>query len=455
MANKTISEKGKYGLFTVVMMIVGIVVGSGIYFKSSTILIATNGNIAIGIVVFCIAAISIIFGSLTIAQLASRTEEAGGVISYATNEINSYAGCAIGWYHTFLFYTSCVGILGWISSIYMEEVFYWHFSLEQRFLAAILFIAFFFGLNLFASKIGAYFQTSAAIIKLIPLIIIGILGYIFGDFNNFISTSTSVVTQSNGSYFGWISAIAPVAFAFEGWIVATTLTHKIKNPKKNLPLALMFAPLGILLVYVFYFVGVSLYVGPDDIMTMKDTYVQYAATNLFGPSAGKLVVVCVLIAVLGTLNGNIMGSIQMPYSLALREMLPFSKKISKVNKTFDTPINSGIIAFITSIILLCFIYFDKKYTILGNSDLAEIIIVINYLLYIMLYIKVINLTNKKEIKGIFKGYVSPVMAIIGSCIMVYGGLQNQMFIYVSLLCLAVILISIIFWNIKSKKLSNR
>ena len=102
--NTETSEEKKFGLFTVIMMIVGVVIGSGIFFKSSTILIATNGSILLGIAAFCIAAISIIFGSLTIAQLAARTDETGGVISYATNEINSYAGCLIGWYHFFLLY---------------------------------------------------------------------------------------------------------------------------------------------------------------------------------------------------------------------------------------------------------------------------------------------------------------------------------------------------------------
>ena len=59
-------EKKKYGLITAITMIVGIVIGSGIFFKSDNILIYTNGSIEKGIVVFSIAAIGIIFGSLTI-----------------------------------------------------------------------------------------------------------------------------------------------------------------------------------------------------------------------------------------------------------------------------------------------------------------------------------------------------------------------------------------------------
>ena len=76
-------QENRYGLPTAIAMIVGIVIGSGIFFKSDNILIATNGSIKLGILVFIVAALGIIFGSLSIAELASRNSEVGGVITYA------------------------------------------------------------------------------------------------------------------------------------------------------------------------------------------------------------------------------------------------------------------------------------------------------------------------------------------------------------------------------------
>ena len=66
-------------------MIVGICIGSGIFFKSDNILIATNGNIAIGIILFIIAAMAIIFGSLTIGMLAQMTDQPGDVLHMPMN----------------------------------------------------------------------------------------------------------------------------------------------------------------------------------------------------------------------------------------------------------------------------------------------------------------------------------------------------------------------------------
>ena len=81
-------KKNEYGLFTAIAMIEGIVIGSGIFFKSDNILVATGGSVALGVLVFCIAAIAIILGSLTITQLASRSSKEGGLIAYAEEHYN-------------------------------------------------------------------------------------------------------------------------------------------------------------------------------------------------------------------------------------------------------------------------------------------------------------------------------------------------------------------------------
>ena len=73
----------KYSLLTAITMIVGTCIGSGIFFKSDNILIATNGSIMLGVILFVLAAIAIIFGSLSVGELAAKTNEPGGLVTYA------------------------------------------------------------------------------------------------------------------------------------------------------------------------------------------------------------------------------------------------------------------------------------------------------------------------------------------------------------------------------------
>ena len=91
-------QQSRYNLFTAIALIVGVVIGSGIFFRSDNILVATGGNVFLGILVFVIAAISIVFGCLTIAELAARTDRPGGVqdeVAGALHEVGLHAVDAV------------------------------------------------------------------------------------------------------------------------------------------------------------------------------------------------------------------------------------------------------------------------------------------------------------------------------------------------------------------------
>ena len=103
--------KNQYNLLTCIAMIVGVVIGSGIFFKSDNILIATNGSIFLGCLAFIIAAISIIFGSLTVAELAAKTDKPGGTITYTEDAYGSAAACAFGWFQLLLYYPTTLAVV--------------------------------------------------------------------------------------------------------------------------------------------------------------------------------------------------------------------------------------------------------------------------------------------------------------------------------------------------------
>ena len=246
-------KKNEYGLFTAITMIVGIVIGSGIFFKSDNILIATGGSIALGVLVFFIAAIAIIFGSLTISQLASRSSKEGGLISYAEEYYNKSTSCAFGWFQTFLYFPTLISVVSWVAGIYICILFGIEGTLEIQMLIGLLIMIFLFVMNTLSAKLGGLFQNASTIMKLVPLVLISIAGLIFGDTSN-ISLSDITAMKSTG----WIAAIAPIAFSFDGWIVSTSISHEIKDSKRNLPKALIIAPIFILIVYVLYFIGISI-----------------------------------------------------------------------------------------------------------------------------------------------------------------------------------------------------
>ncbi len=437
-------EKKQYGLFTAVAMIVGIVIGSGIFFKSDNILVYTNGSIPLGVLVFTIAAISIIFGSLSISELAKRTSDPGGLISYANEFSGKGTACGFGWFQVLIYYPSITVVLSWVVGIYVCMLFGWEATHSLLLTIGSISLVSLFTLNILSAKLGGYFQNASTIIKLIPLFSIAVAGFIFGD-PKIIIPSHEAATA--GGSVGWIAAIAPIAFSYDGWVVSTSIAHEIKNSERNLPLAMIFAPIFILIAYLLYFIGISILVGPEQIMALGDSHVNVAAQQLIGTYGAKIVLIFIVISVLGTVNGFVLGFIRLPYSLAIKGYLPFADKIGKKHEGLDSPVNSAIFAFIITIVWGIVNYYVMLNGI--NLDVSEISIVTSYVLYIALYISVIKLFRKKEIKSVSKGLVIPSIAICGSLIILFGGIQNPINIFYIIFCLAVIGISQIYIRLKS------
>ncbi len=413
----------QYGLSTAIAMIVGIVIGSGIFFKSDNILIATGGSVPLGVMLFVLAALGIVFGSLTIAQLASATDATGGVIAYFEEAWGPRAAAAFGWFQVFIYFPTLTAVIGWVLGSYISDFFQLGSSLLLKCLLGALFILLLYLLNITAARLGGLLQNASALIKLLPLMLVAAAGLFFGD-----GTALSAPLSHPAASSGWLSAVGPVAFSFDGWIIATAISHEIKNAKRNLPLALVCAPLVILVVYIAYFMGISALLGPQTIMALGDAHVALAALELFGPFGGKLIMIFIIISVLGTLNGIILGSIRLPHALAERHMLPASRYFRQLDDRLVMPIHSACLALALAMFWLLLHYITQAGAFLPNSDISETFIIISYGLYMALYGKVIKHWRHKRQTSLFFGLIAPVLAIIGSLFILYCGLQTPHFV---------------------------
>lgn len=434
----------RYGLLTAITMITGIVIGSGIFFKADNVLSYTNGNILIGIIIFIISAFAIIFGCLAISQLANLTDKPGGVIAYTEEFVGIGASCTVGWFQTLLYYPSLAAVVSWVTGIYISQLFGLEFSLESTTIIGLCSMTLLFITNTISAKLGGYLQNTAMFIKLIPLLIIAVAGLIFGNPASFFMEDISGFQTATASW-GLLAAFAPIAFSFDGWIIATSICSEIKNSKRNLPLALTISPLIILLVYVSYFVGISLLIGPDQVLAQGDGSLFTAADKLFGEFGAKIILIFVTVSVLGTVNGITLGFIRMPYSLALRNMLPGSVWLKKEEKKLGgMPFHSAITAYILSLIWMLIHYISQKYGMRG--DVSEIAIGVSYLNYIILYIAIMRMAKQGRIKGSIKGYVIPVLATMGSLVILSGSITHPLFVYYFMICFLIMLFGSLYYR---------
>ena len=427
MENKIISQqKVKFGLPTAVTMIVGIVIGSGIFFKADSLYVITNGNILLGCIYWLLGAFGIIFGGLTIAEWAKRLDTVGGLISYSEMAFGKVFGFLAGWFQTIIYLPALCAIIAFVCGIYISQLFGFG-GMAWIWLFTFLSLLFIFLLNIFATKLAATFQTTTVIIKLIPLIIFAIVGIVFGNPSTVLIDGVSLPLL-----FATSSGIVAVAFSYDGWLVAPSICHEIKDAKRNLSLALTLAPIFIMVIYIAYYVGVSVVVGPEFIQTVVDgtstiPTVYKAAQILFGDGGAKLILVAVVLSILGVLNGLVLGLTRMPYALALRKEIPFSDKIAIVNKKYDMPLYSCLITIFITLLWLGIHYLSTVIPALGTLDISSLPIIMTYFFYILLYIGIIKLYLAKQIKSFFSGMIFPILAIIGALVVIYGGFTMENF----------------------------
>ncbi len=429
MENKS-KQQEHYGLFTATAMIIGIVIGSGIFFKSDDVLTYTGGNVGLGVLVFIIGAFSIIFGSLTLTELSVRTKSSGGIISYYEEFISVKTANGFGWFQTFIYFPTINAVISWVSAIYIFSFLGIDASLEQQVLLGFVIFTFFYGVNILSYKLGGYIQNLTTIVKLVPLLVIAITGLFYHGQAVELPAGAAVI-DSSPIGFAWLAALAPIAFSFDGWIVSVNITHEVKNPKRNMPLALIIGPLTVLVVYLLYYLGLNNMLGPEYIMATGNEAVNKAGEILLGNMGTRLLLFLIIISVLGVVNGMTLGSIRMPQSLAAKKMLPSSDAIAKLHPKYEISIPSAICAYITAAVWMLLHYITMKSGILGGSDISEIAIVFSYMCYMVLYIKVLKLKKTNVVTSFFKGVICPILGLAGSTIILIGGLISNP-LYVSL-----------------------
>ena len=281
-----------------------------------------------------------------------------------------------------------------------------------------LYLCLAYAVNVLSPKIAGKFQVSATVVKLIPLGIIVIVGTIVGLINGntvdaFKGTEHALGEAGFDSIFAGIGA---AAFAYEGWIIATSINSELKEPKKNLPRALVIGTAIIMAIYILYFVGL---VGGAPVDALRISGATVAFKNLFGGVGSTILNVFIVVSCLGTLNGLMLANTRSLYSLSVRGNGPKPQTFAQLDPQTNMPANSGALTLLFA--GAWFFYFygaNLTNSIFGvfSFDSSELPIITIYALYIPIFVMFIVKEGKKNV---LKNIVMPILAIIASLFMVF------------------------------------
>lgn len=414
--------KKKFGFLTAAGMVVGIVIGSGVFKSAGDVLNASGGSLPVAILAWLIGGAIIIISSYAFSLVALRNTKASGLIDYIENLFGKKLAYLVGWYLNFVYYPVLVGILAWLAGDVTNTL------LGASSLTWPLAIFYFLGvyaLNLLSPMIAGKTQVSATIIKVIPLALIAIIGLIVGLFNGntltALSESATNVTNSGAS--GLAAAVAVTAFAYDGWILALSITQELKDAKKTLSKALVTGALFIVGIYLLFFIGLSGVVSNNEAVTNAgslDTSI-IAAERLFGMFFGNVVSVMILISVLGTLNGLTMGAVRGMYQISVRNVGPKPGLFTHLTKA-DAPIYGGLLSMGVATLWGLVWYGNFQGWWNGFMDTSVLSIIILYSAYILVYY---DIAKTFDDLSLVNRYVVPALATLAALYLIYGAFTSD------------------------------
>lgn len=418
------------GLWGAVAVVVGTVIGSGIFAVPKAMVLHT-GSPGWVFAVWIFGGILTLFGALTYAELAAAMPEAGGEYAYLRTAYGPFFGFMYGWTQAWVAKSGSIATLATLFFYYLAT-----FApalegllftiplpigpgggpLEVRWgqlasMAVILLLGF---VNHFGVRIGGGVQIAVTILKVGLILAIVVVG-LTADVGSVANFSSSV--PAAGGWVGFFAALVAALWAYDGWNNVSMVASEVKNPQRNLPLALIWGVLAVIVIYLLtnlaYF-----YVLPAEGVAKSDRVAAEMMRKVMGQSGAAAVSVAAMISIFAALNGSILSGSRVPYALAKDGL--FFRACAAVHPAFGTPSNSILLLSVWSSVLVLTGRYEELYTM---------VIFPSWILYAMAAASVIVLRRKRpDLARPYKtiGYpVVPVLFVVVAGALIVSTLFNS------------------------------
>lgn len=364
-----------------------------------------------------------LLGAFTMAGLAKMTTVSGGLYEYMRLSFGRFAGFILGWTG---FSISLSGSIAAIAFIFAQSInsmitlpdplhqwagisianFIFPFSGSGIKFAAIITIVLLTWYNYRGIQKGAGLNNIVTGLKILGIILLIVAGLIAtGSGNDAVQAQTQAMHIGTAGFFSAFFAAALSAFwAYDGFTNITYITGEIKNPKRNLPVAIISGVCIVIVLYLLinfaYMQGATIQqlgsLGEDQIAG------SFIAGKLMGRTGDILISLLIMLSSFGTLNVIIIFYARLYYRMAQENM--FFRGVAKVHPVFRTPYISLIVSMGWSIVLVFSGTFDM---------LTDMSVFVSFIFYALLAIALIKMKNKKVIKDKIPGYPwAPVIFIL-------------------------------------------
>lgn len=371
-----------------ISVVVGSMVGCGIFIVSADIS-RQVGSASLMLLVWLLAGIFSLFGAIAYAEPVLNIKEDGGQYIFLKKMFNDLTAFLYGWSLLLVIQTATIGavciavgkFLGILfpqisSNIYLLQTPLFNISTQQ--LCAVIICSILTFINSRGIKYGVITQNIFTLTKVLSIVGVIVFGILFGINQEVILANFSNILENLSFSFSSMEVIATATvgaiFAMVTWNNITFISAEVKEPERNIPLALFW---GVVIVMVLYLLINILYVCSIPIEQIKtapeDIVAVVLMQNITGAIGKIIIAVIILISACGSANGLIMTGARVYYQMAKDKLL--FRRLAIINKDTQVPVNSLLLQCLWSCV---FILFCGNY-----SELLDYVIYAALIFYVL------------------------------------------------------------------------
>ena len=331
------------GLWDLVGMIIGTVIGSGIFLVPGAVLRAVGNSVPVALMVWLAGGVLSLLGALTCGELSAMKPQAGGLYVYIRECYGSFLGFLFGWTLFFVIGSGSIATLAVAFSSYLGE--FVTLSAWGMKAVAALMILVITVVNVLGTRTSANLLNATTAIKVAAVLAVSVV-LIWHGKHSVLGEVSSAAHPANLLGFGL--AMISVLWAYEGWQYVTYVAGETLNPQRTFPLAFLIGTGILITIYLLANLAYVAALGTSGVA--ESTRVAASALALVvSHGAGKLVAAAILISMFSAGNALILNSPRVFYAMAKDGL--FFVSLSKIHPRFGTPAIAVCVAGVWSALL--------------------------------------------------------------------------------------------------------
>lgn len=397
--------KRNLNIWMALSLVVGMVIGSGVFFKATPVA-RFSGNFFLIFLAWFLGGIMSLCGALVAAEFSSRYPHTGGLYVYLEQIYGKTVSFLFGWMNTLIYTPAILSALSVLFADQIKNLIKINQIVHD--LLALSILSLVIVVNIIGNKYGGSLQLLATILKLVPIFLIIIFGLARP-----ISLVNFCETREFTENFGL--AVLSTLWAYDGWLSVPNVAGEMKNPKRNLVVVLIFGMMFVMTVYILINIA---YINVLGILKLaaSDNAINLISLSLFGKIGSFLIAIGIIISIVGTLNGFALTGIRIPFAMATNEHFVFNNIFSKLHCRFATPINSTLLIYFISVLYI----FTRSF-----NRLTDLAMFSTWIFYILFFTGIF-IVRKREGKNQdgYNTFLYPITPLIAILSGVYIVLNN-------------------------------